>query len=400
MKHKFLLIVFLSLPLWLYSNDNIELVLGGYSRSDSIISDSLRNQLLWKIGGNISTSSPTQGYVGIDYNNFNLFPVNVWADIQVGQVYNAVTTGLRLKVMKHLYIDAIGLAQQFNYYDDNQFFYFGTPMIRFRQREFYGKVQVVCPLGTRVQIKAGGGVCYSVDKYMQTTEEFLVENKSDRSRYLLADFYVSIGGSSLNDDIHPTRGHQWSVTLHNSGGNEKAVSVIYPQNNRQLEMKWWIDGKGHWDGYFPFGKHFSLGVEAEVIWSMRPMLGNYTATMIQSPRFAPTTHSKIVYNSSFVAKQYGAIGLKPIVLIKPNWQVRLEGYVFAPVFTIKNDTEDNTAYYSPAFQNVRFLTEASMIYRFRIGTAAIYANYYSQPANDWNIGVNFGILLFHHKFLE
>ncbi len=77
----------------------------------------------------------------------------------------------------------------------------------------------------------------------------------------------------------------------------------------------------------------------------------------------------------------------------------MEGYAFAPFRTIERRA-DNTAYYSDYFDRIRFMTEATVAYDFKIAIASLYVNYYSIPRNNWNIGVNIGFLLFKEKFME
>lgn len=59
---------------------------------------------------------------------------------------------------------------------------------------------------------------------------------------------------------------------------------------------------------------------------------NYTATMMQAGEFAPTPHSKLMYNEAFRANQYVAAGIKPIYVLNDMFQFRTEFYGFTPIF--------------------------------------------------------------------
>ena len=358
-----------------------------------------RDRLCMRIGGNLSSSLPLQGYVGIDYDNFRHFPFNAWADLQVGRIYNAATAGLRWDITPRLYIRNELVAHLFNYYDDNRIFYYDAPTSMFRQREYYLRIAAGLPIGQHTRFEAGTGIAFQHDIYRQNNDEMLLSQHADHSRYWIFQVYGKIESNTLNHLMYPTEGHHWSASLRLPASTENAVSSVFPENDTNKSMQWWLQAKAHWDGYFPMGRHFSLGAETELVWSTRNMLGNYTATIISSPHFAPTPHARSTYNTAFSAKQYAAAGLKPVVRLNARWQIRVEGYVFAPLFDIESYS-DNTAYYSKFMHTVRFMSESSMVYTFNRGAASLYANWYSTPQHDWNIGINLGILMFHDKFLD
>lgn len=369
---------------------------GGYVLYSDVRS---HDRLVLRAGGNLSTSLPLQGYIGVDYDHSARHPLNAWADVQIGRVYNALCIGTWAAITPRLYLRGEMVAQQFNYYEDNRFFYYDAPMTGVRQREYYLRIAGGTPLAMHTRFEAGSGVAFLHDRYRMSSESLLTEQSSDHSRYWATQFYATFEGNTLNRPMYPTTGQYWCVILRAPASTERSASEAYPENNTVKPLQWWVQGKGRWEGYFPLGRHFTLGAEGEGVWSSRNMLGNYTATVIRSPHYAPTVHARSTYNSAYSAKQYVAAGVKPIVLFTPRWQLRMEGYVFAPLFDIECYS-DNTAYYSEFMPTVRFITEASVVYTFNRGAASLYANRYSSPANDWNVGINLGILMFHDKFID
>ncbi len=358
-----------------------------------------RDQLHIGAGGNISTSTPTQFYLGIGYHDLKRFPIEVSLDAQVGRTYMAAGTSTRLDFTPRCYLKGEFVAHRFNYTNDARFFSFENRPLTFQQMEVYGKLSVGIPLTMKARMEIGIGGAGMQDKYRLEQYSALSDTVRDNSKYSLFNTYIQIEGNSLNHQTYPTEGHRWSVGLMMPGGVENSVSKQYAYTNTKNEFSLWMQASGHYEGYFRFARHFSLGTEAEACYSIRPLLSNYTATMLQAPQFAPTPHSKAVRNIDFSANQYLAAGVKPIFLITDNWQVRLEGYAFAPIQTIRRNA-DNTPYYSTPFSDVHFIAEGSMVYTFQRGSASLYANYYSIPKNDWNIGINIGILLYKRKFLQ
>lgn len=133
--------------------------------------------------------------------------------------------------------------------------------------------------------------------------------------------------------------------------------------------------------------------------STRGLLNNYMATMIEAPAFQPTPHSKSVFNPAFSANQYLALGVKPIYNLNKQFHLRGEAYWFIPYESINRAT-DNTPYYSAPFSSSQFMAEASLVFNFKIASAALFGNYYSTSPSHWNFGVNIGFLLFNPKFTD
>ena len=121
--------------------------------------------------------------------------------------------------------------------------------------------------------------------------------------------------------------------------------------------------------------------------------------MMQAGIFAPTPHSKLIYNEAFRANQYFAIGIKPIWQVGKMLHWRTELYGFFPITPIKNGI-DNQAYYGKSFSKAEFLGESSLILKLPFGSVSAYVNYYSSPRKEWNLGLSIGWQLFNYRFIE
>ncbi len=58
---------------------------------------------------------------------------------------------------------------------------------------------------------------------------------------------------------------------------------------------------------------------------------------MQAGEFAPTPHSKLMYNEAFRANQYVAAGIKPIYIFNDMFHLRGEFYGFIPIFPIEKN---------------------------------------------------------------
>ena len=60
----------------------------------------------------------------------------------------------------------------------------------------------------------------------------------------------------------------------------------------------------------------------------------------------------------------------------------------------------NEMRYSEPFTRMEFMAETALVFNFRIATASVFLNYYSNSVSPVNFGVNVGYLLFNKKFME
>ncbi len=199
--------------------------------------------------------------------------------------------------------------------------------------------------------------------------------------------------------MYPTLGHNYTTSLQLIGGEEIFKSPAYPQTNFSERMNLWLQYKTKADPYFQLNSRFTLGAFGELALSSRKLLDSYILNVIEAPAFRPTPHSKTVFNETFCANQYLAVGVKPIYNLTKQLHVRGEAYWFLPYQSF-NRAADNSAYYSAPFSTSQFMAETSLVFNFRIASAAMFVNYYSKAASQWNFGINIGFLLFNPKFIE
>jgi NTE family protein len=167
---------------------------------------------------------------------------------------------------------------------------------------------------------------------------------------------------------------------------------------KEKKINWW-QFSAKVDHYIPMGKHFSLGLTAEGVYSTHPLENNYMETLLMCPKFVPTKHSLTVFNTAFSSNSYLAAGIKPIVSINKFLQLRFEGFFFAPhraiipTATFKPEYEKN-------FSKLYAMAEGTFAVQLRYITAGLYANWYSYPEKNYNFGLNIGYLIFHDKLIE
>ena len=80
--------------------------------------------------------------------------------------------------------------------------------------------------------------------------------------------------------------------------------------------------------------------------------------------------------------------------------MRLSGNVFFPFREICQNDDGLGAHYGDWFANPQFIAELSLVYNLPFASVCGYANYLSSPANNWNVGLSFGLYFTASKFLR
>ncbi len=355
-----------------------------------------------QIGGNISSTTSNQAFVGLQYQNLSEFAQTAYIGGQFGKIYNGLSMGTRIDVpsKRNWYLKADMLIHKFDYYENNRFFYQAGKVSDFTQNEMYAKMRVGLPLTLKGRAEFGAGFGVLNDHYVQDRELLSESTVPDKSSYAIASVFSKLDSYTLDNVMYPTAGYNILASLQGMYGLESYRSVDFPSRNMSGKKDWWFQLRGKYEHYFPLSPHFVLGTHAELAWSTRDFSHNYTATIIQAPSFRPTPHSRTVFNDAFSANCFVAAGVKPIYKITSSLQLRNETYAFLPYQTIYRKA-DNTAAYSDPFTAFHFMSETSLVFNvFDVAFVSAFVNYYSSAASQWNFGINIGCLLFNERFLR
>ncbi len=363
----------------------------------------LEDHLKAMIGGNISSSTSNQAYVGLQFQNIGHFGQTAYLDAQFGKVYNGVRLGARFDIpTKHsIYLKTDFLYHKYEYYEGKHFFYDDDRVSSFSQNEIFGKLRLGMPLTLKGRVEFGVGYGKLTDRYLQNLELTSDNQGLDKSTYSITSLFSQVESYTLNKIMYPTAGYHISATLQGLYGIESFKSVNFPNRDTKGLKDLWLQFKGKYEQYFPIvGNRFILGAYTEVAFSTRKFSQNYTATIIQAPTFEPTIHSRTVFNDAFCANKYVGLGIKPIYQFTNMLQIRNETYLFLPYQSIYR-RPDNTAAYSEPFTSLQYMSELSVVLDIlKVASVSVFVNYYSKAPSQWNFGINIGCLLFNDKFLK
>jgi len=359
----------------------------------------IQDHLKFLFGGNVSATSSSQAYFGLTYQNISEFAHSVYLDAQFGKLYNGISLGTRIEIpaQKSWYAKLGFVLHKIRYYETDQLFYNETRPANFTQSEFYGKFSVGFPINMLNRLEMGVGYGILTDMYRQNT--LTMSKLLDKSIMNVGSAFVKLESNTLNDKMYPTSGCGYSIAAQAFAGEETFHSGLDASLNIPETTDYWAQSRVKYDNFIPINSKFTLGTYGELMFSTRKLLQNYTVSLTQAPYFQPTPYTRTVYNESFAANNFGAIGLKPIYHFTKELHLRGEAYWFVPYQSIMK-ANDNSAYWSAPFKSSQFMAESTLVFNFKLASIGMYVNYFSSAQSKWNFGINIGYLLFNPKFAD
>ena len=353
-----------------------------------------------RIGGNVSTTSSNQIYLGLSYQNLNYNAKELTFDGQLGKIYNNVQLMGRIDFATNIPTSyrLIASISTFDYFKKEKLFSRNDKPAFNQKDERFVKLKVGLPFLSSKRAEFGVGLAKIQDRYFQKNVIDFDKDKYDKSEYSLFGGSISFNGSTLNARQFSTQGSHEELVAQIFTGKER----FYPGETSDIkktseERHSWLQLSYMKEKYHRMAEHWTLGWYLKALYSSRNFSENYTATMMQAGEFAPTAHGQLMYNEAFRANQFVGAGVRPVYRLNQMFHVRGEFYGFMPIFPIERNSI-NKAYYGKAFSRFEYLGEISIVCQFSFGAISAYVNHYSSPKKEWNVGLTLGWQLFIYRF--
>jgi NTE family protein len=361
----------------------------------------IKDELKISIGGNISSHQANQLFLGLEYQSLGKMSADYNANFQMGNSFSGVSLDGRFFPSARIpgYIGMKLAYSTKNYSQSQSLFYEDLIPAFIKKRERFIRLRYGFPVLTRAKIEAFTGLGMLTDSYYQTTSFTGLE--FDMSKYNLFNAGVRFERNSLNYRQYPTEGRfQYIVAQYISGSEDFRTGGAKQFIN--IRRQAWFYVKGTWMNFPVMRRKFNTGLMGEAVFSTKKFSSNYTASLLRASSFAPTPHSKISFNEAFNVDSYLAAGIIPLVKISDRLHFRFEGYGFVPLREIEKEVLENKtiANYGNIFSSFQLMGEAALVFQLPFVSVSLYANGYSYPKNNFNVGINIGYLLFNSGFFD
>ena len=362
----------------------------------------LEDNISVRIGGNVSTTSSNQIYLGLSYQNLNYNAKEFTFDGQLGKIYNNVQLMGKIDFATSIPTSyrLIASISTFDYFKKEKLFSRNDKPAFNQKDERFVKLKAGLPFLSSKRADFGIGIAKIQDRYFQKNVIDFDKDKYDKSTYSLFGGSISFNGSTLNSRQFPTQGAHEELVAQIFTGKECFYPGESSDNKKASEERHsWLQLSYMKEKYHRMAEHWTLGWYLKALYSSRNFSENYTATMMQAGEFAPTAHGQLMYNEAFRANQFVGVGVRPIYRFNQMFHVRGEFYGFMPIFPIERNSI-NKAYYGKAFSRFEYLGEVSVVCQLPFGAISAYVNHYSSPKREWNVGLTLGWQLFNYRFFE
>lgn len=353
------------------------------------------------IGGNFSTRPISELFLALNYNILSRQSLSFDANAYVGKLYNSAQAKIR--------IDFPGQLDLFTepYFTINRYDYFKSstafledikPSYVVYNDNSYG-LNMGIPARNKGKLVLNGAFFNIKNEYYQT-RDFSVKDTSDESTFNGYTVSLNFERNTLNKKMYANKGTMLKVKLRYIEGTENynPGSTSQSVENYSSYHTWW-QLKMEYDNYFKSFGAWKLGFYSEMNFSGEPFMANYVATTLLSPAFEPTQESKTLFLENFRAHNYMGLGLKNVITVLSNIDIRLEGYAYQPFQEIAAK-DDGGVKYNDAFSKRYYIASLATVYQSPLGPVALNLNYYDRKSKSFTFMFHFGYILFNRKALD
>ncbi|MBQ5618181.1 MAG: phospholipase, partial [Alistipes sp.] len=367
-------------------------------RYDSLLRDfsiglklSTKPGMRFRLGGNISSTAFNQAFINFTYFSLGRTATTSYADLFIGPVSSVIRVGGRTvfigRTPKYLDYSVQGSWQS------SMRGSFGnvTPArntIDARTTETFAHLGFGLATTRHSTLDLSVNAGYTFYSYVDSYDE--PDNPSTHDKFRFAAARLQFQHSTLDKIEYPTRGGRFSASIIGVHGRDRYENAHSHERYTWLQsQRSWVGAKLKWEHYPSNWKDwwFSVGYNIEAVYTNHPDFGNPYATILTSPRFAPTPHSRMLYMPEFYAHRYAAAGVMPTFRLRPNFFLR------AGIYAMLRDP-------LVADEYMHYMSDLSFVYHTRIGPVSLSLTKYNfDTKNNFYVMANFGYPIFAQRGL-
>ncbi|WP_375579272.1 patatin-like phospholipase family protein [Marivirga tractuosa] len=363
---------------------------------DFILSSEGEQNIRLKFGGNVATSGLSNFFMGAGYDHLNYFLFNHNTSLNIGQFYKSFRYnakihfpfGYQFYVEPFFHYNGWDYLNTGNFLDNRRV----SPINQFDRN--YG-LNIGAPIFRKMKIELKSSLLRKVNEYTNR-DEYVSSDTLDYNRFYGLHHQLSLNYSDLNQKLFPTKGKNIGVYLIHNYGTEIYRPGSTSEVNQNEEVHNWVQLEANYEQYFPL-KYGDVGFSLTGKASSVPAFSNYRSTMLNTPAYLPTFESQGLYLENFRAPAFIAGGLKYQIELYKNFDFRLEGHAFKPLF--KWEENENLVSYTGLIPDYYFSGMGALFYKSPIGPISLSAHYYDDNS-PFLLLFNIGYLMFNKKPLE
>ena len=357
------------------------------------------------IGGNISSSSLNQGFLGLEYRLWGTTLAKTALDLWAGRLYSGVNLYWRhdLGVRPLFFYEASLTAHRFDYFSGAQdLFYSDASPNNMQESEVFFTLHGGIPLSFRRSyvMKIGVDIGANFMTYF-SVPDFTSVDTHERVTFKYISPSLTINRNTFNHKQFPTMGNSRMFNFRYIAGLESYLPGSRAPRSFRVDDVYhsMFTARFSDERYYAMGDHFSLGVLVDIAVGNSSYMSDYISTVMAQPAFQPTQHSKTLMLEQYRADIYAGFGLMPVVRFTPSVSLHLSGFGFIPYKMTMQD-ESGNLYDSEPFTAHSWMWAAALVWHSPVGPVSLSAHYYDKERNKLYVQLNIGYLIFKRKALS
>ncbi len=353
------------------------------------------------LGGNISTRSISEIYLGLGYKTFTGPLMEHQLDFYSGRMYQSLGYKIRgyFPGSNFIYLQPEIILNKWDYINSQDLIFGGDPSTILKEIDRKYALTTGFALGLKFRGELEGAYIDNNFSYSNRDNLNLYDTLDDTAfKGWKVGFRVT--ADNLNRKLYPSEGKRFALKGYYFFGDE----FYEPGTTSQFSIgemhftRAWMIAQLDIEKYFKVSKSYSLGWRVNAAISNQPFFSNYYSTLIMAPAFYPLPDSKTLFLKNFRAHAFAAGGLMNVFEIRRNLDIRLEAYAFAPYKKIVNN--DQFPEYSTAFKDIYLSGTAALVFHSPLGPISTNLNYYDDPKQNWIFYFSVGYLIFNKQSFE
>lgn len=355
------------------------------------------------VGGNLSNRPISNFFMGLQYNHIGKIGFTAYANGYLGKLNSSAMGKIRLDFPTKIpfYIEPLVSTSRWDYYKSSSLFYNFEKPSYLIQEDLFGELNLGLPVGNIGKMVFTGGMSEWKNRYYQT-ENFTKLDTSDVSVFDFNYGQLAYQINTLNKKQYATEGTNLLLRVKLVNGFETyfpGSTSTDTINFTNASQHTWFNLKLSVDKYIKPIKYFKVGVFAEGVYSSQDFFRNYKSTILSAPVFNPIPESQTLFVDDYRAHQYISGGLKLIASPLKNIDMRFEGYIYQPIYSIIKNKQEKAEYTTP-FLYQHFLGMGALVYHSPIGPLSLGVNYYDRTENTFSFFFHIGYTIYNKKSID
>ena len=362
-----------------------------------------RNEKPFKaaFGGHYSSKPVNTGFLSLAYSDFKVTPITVYANTYFGKFYGSVKTGVKfyLPTKTTSYLEPVFVMNRWDYFKSFATFFEDSKPSYLVLNERYWSVRYVLPASSKSKFICSFSNGSNENAYYQT-DNFTQIDTADITNFLFYSPGINFILDKFNRKQFESSGSRFEFSSRFIHGIETTVPGSTSSSTQSTKsFRNWFYAKLNYKTYLMQKGLYRLGMLFEATYSNQPFFENYTASILSSHAFQPIPDASTGFYNDFRANKYLGGGLINVFTLKDKVDLRIEAYIFQPIYRILSD--NGKAYEGDLFADRFGILSASLIYHSVVGPIRATVNYFDSQSqlNSLSFQLSLGYVIFNDRGL-